>query len=858
MRRRLVPEVIQTSGMDCGPACLASLLGGFGIQASYGRLREACHTDVDGTSIDTIEDIALELGLDAQQVLVPLEHVAMPELPLGPAIALTQVPGGGPHFVVLWNAMLGRAQVMDPARGRRWLSAPALERELYVHEMNLPAATWRAWAGGELCASLAVRLNRLRVRDAGSHVERALADPGWRSLAVLDAATRMATAMVASDGMLAGEAERMIDALLARPDSIPAVYWHARACESEAEVRVRGAVVLRIAGVSRARPASRDLARTLGEPQPRPWRAVFAAMCAGGAWRPAVLAGVTAVAAVGVVVEAMLFRAMFDLGGDLTSATQLAGALAALVAFLVALWLVEVPLRAESLRLGRQTEVALRATLLAKLPRLGLRYLRSRAVSDLAERGHMLHRLRELPALGARVVRAQCQLIATAVALIWIAPGAAPLVIALAIASTLLPMLALQTMTERELRMRTHDGALAGFYLDALIGTVPARATGIEPALRSEHEGLLVEWTGAARARHRFAIAITALQAVAGFGLGIAIVYAGAREGSPPASLMLLAYWALAMPATGEALAAAVREIPSHVTSTLRYLEPLGAASEEAEIARAPAEHGRGVAIQLEHVSVVAGGHTILEDVELSIGAGEHVAVVGLSGGGKSTLLGLLLGWSRPAAGIVRVDGSELDAAGIAALRARSVWIDPEVTLWNDSIAANLSYGASDADVARVVAEAELEPTIARMPEGLATRLGEGGGLVSGGEGQRIRIGRGLTRRAPALVILDEPCRGLDRETRRRLLAKIRARWRDATLLCATHDIADTADLPRVVVVEHGRVVEDGSPQELARRSSRYAALLADEHRAARAWSTWRRVRLADGRIEREPEDSAR
>ena len=241
----------------------------------------------------------------------------------------------------------------------------------------------------------------------------------------------------------------------------------------------------------------------------------------------------------------------------------------------------------------------------------------------------------------------------------------------------------------------------------------------------------------------------------------------------------------------------------------------------------------------------------------MSIGAGEHVAVVGLSGGGKSTLLGLLLGWSRPAAGIVRVDGSELDAAGIAALRARSVWIDPEVTLWNDSIAANLSYGACDADVARVVADAELEPTIARMHEGLATQLGEGGGLVSGGEGQRIRLGRGLTRRAPALVILDEPFRGLDRETRRHLLAKIRARWRDATLLCATHDIADTTDLPRVVVVEHGRVVEDGSPRELARGSSRYAALLADEHRADRAWSTWQRVRLADGRILREPRQGA-
>jgi ATP-binding cassette subfamily B protein len=620
-------------------------------------------------------------------------------------------------------------------------------------------------------------------------------------------------------------------------------------------------VLLRVAGVGPARPASRDLARMLREPQPRPWRTVLAAMCSSGAFRPAVLAGVTAVAAVGVVVEAMLFRAMFEVGGELTTAPQVAGALAALVAFLLAMWLIEVPLRAESLRLGRQTEIALRATLLAKLPRLGLRYLRSRAVSDLAERGHMLHRLRELPAVGAQVLRAVCQLIATAAALIWLAPDAALLVIGFAITATCLPMLALRAMTERELRTGTHNGALAGFYLDALIGTVPARATGIEPALRSEHEALLVEWTGAASARHRLAIAITALQSVAGYGLAIAIVYVAIRENTPPASLMLLAYWALAMPAIGVALAASIREIPSHLTSTLRYLEPLGAVSEEAELAHVPDERSRGVAIELERVSVVAGGHTILHEVDLSIGAGEHVAVVGPSGGGKSTLLGLLLGWSRSAAGSVRFDGAELDAAGIAAARARSVWIDPEVTLWNDSLAANLSYGAVDADVARVAADAELEPTIARMPEGLATRLGEGGGLVSGGEGQRVRLGRGLTRSAPALVVLDEPFRGLDRDARRRLLAMVRARWRDATLLCATHDIRDTAELSRVIVVEHGRVVEDGAPHELARRSSRYAALLADEDRAASAWSTWRRIRLADGRIHDEPaglEETAR
>src|SRR5439155_16528111 len=121
--------------------------------------------------------------------------------------------------------------------------------------------------------------------------------------------------------------------------------------------------------------------------------------------------------------------------------------------------------------------------------------------------------------------------------------------------------------------------------------------------------------------------------------------------------------------------------------------------------------------------------------------------LVGPSGGGKSTLIGILLGAARPTAGAFHLDGRAADAAAIATLRTRTVWIDPAVTLWNESLADNLAYAEPDTDVAAVARDAELEPVIARLPEGLATRLGEGGGLVSGGEGQRVRVGRGYARR---------------------------------------------------------------------------------------------------------------
>src|ERR671932_2127011 len=90
-RRLLATEVVQTSAMDCGPAALKCLLEGFGIPVSYGRLREACQTDVDGTSIDTLEETAVQLGLAAEQVIVPVDHLLLPEATALPAIVVVRL-----------------------------------------------------------------------------------------------------------------------------------------------------------------------------------------------------------------------------------------------------------------------------------------------------------------------------------------------------------------------------------------------------------------------------------------------------------------------------------------------------------------------------------------------------------------------------------------------------------------------------------------------------------------------------------------------------------------------------------------------------------------------------------------------
>src|SRR3954471_7560143 len=114
-RRLLAPEIVQTSAMDCGPAALKCLIDGFGGSISYGRLREACQTDVDGTSIDTLEEVAVTLGLDTEQVLLPEDHLLHEEAAALPALAVVQLPGGVTHFLVIWRAVGPLLQVMDPA-----------------------------------------------------------------------------------------------------------------------------------------------------------------------------------------------------------------------------------------------------------------------------------------------------------------------------------------------------------------------------------------------------------------------------------------------------------------------------------------------------------------------------------------------------------------------------------------------------------------------------------------------------------------------------------------------------------------------------------------------------------------------
>jgi ATP-binding cassette subfamily B protein len=372
-----------------------------------------------------------------------------------------------------------------------------------------------------------------------------------------------------------------------------------------------------------------------------------------------------------------------------------------------------------------------------------------------------------------------------------------------------------------------------------------------------------------ARALARASTALDALQASIGFGLAIWMLERHMSHGFGLGGTLLALYWILSIPALGQEIALLVRQYPTLRNVTLRLLEPLGA-REDVEVSKEPLIGQNsaltsppptpGIALACEGVKVLAGGQCILEGIDLAITAGAHVAVVGPSGAGKSSLVGLLLGWHRPASGRILIDGKPLDRPGLASLRQQTAWVDPAVQLWNRTLLSNLTYGdeSSLTRLQEVISVADLRDVLEQLPEGLQTFVGESGALLSGGEGQRVRLARALKRKRARLVILDEPFRGLDRQTRHELLSRVRRHWQDATLLFISHDIGETQLFDQVLVVEGGRLVENGPPPTLLASASRYRSMLeAEEAVRRKLWSTrrFRRLRIESGRIiEEEPQ----
>ena len=253
-------------------------------------------------------------------------------------------------------------------------------------------------------------------------------------------------------------------------------------------------------------------------------------------------------------------------------------------------------------------------------------------------------------------------------------------------------------------------------------------------------------------------------------------------------------------------------------------------------------ERARG-AIRFDDVrfSYGEGSGEALRGVSLDIPAGAKVAFVGQSGGGKSTLLSLIPRFYDPSGGRILLDGVDLRDYRLADLRRQIALVDQNVVLFNASIADNIAYGEASASRERIEQAARRAYAwdfIQRAPQGLDTALGQDGGGLSGGQRQRVAIARALYKDAP-ILILDEATSALDTESERFIQQGLEELMRGRTTLIIAHRLSTVQNADLIVVIQEGRIAEQGSHAELLARGGVYAALyrmqFRDDHEAAAA-----------------------
>ncbi len=379
----------------------------------------------------------------------------------------------------------------------------------------------------------------------------------------------------------------------------------------------------------------------------------------------------------------------------------------------------------------------------------------------------------------------------------------------------------------------TRAASVAGEIVDIVANHATVRIFGAAPRETARLASAMDSEAGAQRRSLFYIERLRTFHAAAVWLLSGATLGWGAwlwaRGAISAGDVVVCAAFALALLQTSRDLAVALVDMLQYWNRVTEAIETLMVPQDFADgdnVVRLGPVRG---AITLEGVSFRhdAPGEPALEEVSLHIRAGQTVGIVGPSGAGKTTLLAVIQRLYPLDRGRILIDGQDVAQLSQQSLRRAIAVVPQEVSLFNRSILENIRYArpeAADAEVMAAARAACCDDFIAALPQGFATRAGERGTLLSAGQKQRIAIARALLANAP-IVLLDEATSALDVETEIAIQRAIAALARGRTVVAVAHRLSSIARFERVVVLDRGRIVEDGAPPELMRRSGAFARL---------------------------------
>jgi len=391
-------------------------------------------------------------------------------------------------------------------------------------------------------------------------------------------------------------------------------------------------------------------------------------------------------------------------------------------------------------------------------------------------------------------------------------------------------------MRKASSRAQAETGTLSALLNERLAGTRLVKAYGMEAAeterMRQSIERRLghIMKTVATRSA---ASPIT--DALGGIAIATTILYAGNAARVDAMSLgaftsflgaMLMAYQPLKSLAN---MNAAVQEGLAAAERIFATLDVEPAIRSEPHL---PALQIAGGEITFDNVRMVYPDGTVaLDGVSFTVPAGQTLALVGPSGGGKTTSLNLIPRFWEASSGSVTIDGQSVSGVTLDSLRSHMALVAQDATLFDDTVASNIAYGrpeASRAEIEAAARDAAADDFIRELPLGYDSVVGENGVKLSGGQRQRIAIARAMLRNAP-ILLLDEATSALDTQSEAHVQAALARLMRGRTTVLIAHRLSTVVDADRIVVIDHGRVVETGRHAELIARGGAYARLYAQQ-----------------------------